>query len=117
LDVRAVRLALAAVLLGLLPLPAPAQAPEEKVQRGRDIYNTHCFICHGHELRGSPGSAVYPLYRFPKDQRDRFMNSVTNGKAPGMPSWKGELSPEEMELLWAFVLSGGDPDLPAIGGH
>jgi len=60
---------------------------------------------------------VFDLRRFPKDARERFVLSVTNGKLPGMPSWKGQFSAEDLELLWAFVLSGGDSSRPATGGR
>ena len=97
--------------------PAAAQQAGDEVERGRTLYNQLCLICHGHELRGSPGSAVYELHRFPKDARERFLASVTNGKPPGMPAWKGQFTERELSELWAFVRSGGDPSLPAVGGR
>lgn len=68
-------------------------------------------------MRGSPGSAVYELHRFPRDARERFNQSVINGKPPGMPGWKGQFSAQELDYLWAFVLSGGDPSRAAVGGR
>ena len=121
MDVRAIRVAaqqvfLAAFSLGYLPW-ALGQAPAEEVERGRALYNQFCLICHGHELRGSPGSTVYELHRFPSDARERFVASVNNGKPPGMPAWKSQLSGQDLADLWAFVLSGGDPGRPAVGGR
>jgi mono/diheme cytochrome c family protein len=45
------------------------------------------------------------LRKFPHDQRSRFINSVTNGKNQ-MPPWRGQLKPEEIEALWAYVVAG-----------
>ena len=52
------------------------------------------------------GVVTYDLRRFPLDQRDRFLNSVTNGKG-NMPSFKGALSESEIESLWAYVGTRG----------
>jgi hypothetical protein len=60
---------------------------------------------------------VFDLRKFPKDAHARFVQSVTNGKPPAMPSWKGQFSDAELDLLWAFVQSGGDPGRPAVGGR
>jgi mono/diheme cytochrome c family protein len=41
---------------------------------------------------------------------DVFLQRVTDGVADkGMPAWKGVLSPEQMEAIWAYVRarSGG----------
>ena len=115
MDLRALRLALAAACsLGLLP---GALAQPEEVEHGRALYERYCLICHGHEMTGSPGSTVYDLRRFPKDARERFVLSVTNGKPPAMPSWKGQFSEPQLDHLWAFVRSGGDPSRPAAGGR
>lgn len=92
-----------------------AQGSAEAVERGRALYNEYCLICHGHEMVST--GAVFDLRRFPKDARERFTRSVTDGKPPGMPAWKGQVNERELELLWAFVLSGGDPNRPATGGR
>ena len=54
------------------------------------------------------GNIAYDLRKFPRQDKARFVNSVTNGKN-GMPPWKGTLSAEQMDQLWAYVLSGGKP--------
>ena len=88
----------------------------EKVEAGRETYNQYCLICHGHEMV-SPGGGAYDLRKFPKEQRERFNQSVLNGRPPGMPSWKAQLGQKEIEELWSFLLSGGDPSRPATGGR
>jgi len=63
------------------------------------------------------GGGVFDLRRFPKGARERFVLSLANGKPPAMPAWKGQFSEQEIDALWAFVLSGGDPSRPAVGGR
>ncbi len=79
---------------------APAQ-----IQRGANVFANFCTPCHG-ERMGNP--ELFNLREFPKSERDRFINSVSNGKN-GMPPWRGQLKPDEIEALWAYV-STGDKD-------
>ena len=48
---------------------------------------------------------LFNLREFPKDQRSRFINSVTNGKN-AMPPWRGQLKPDDIEALWSYVSTG-----------
>ena len=82
-------------------------ADAELVSRGRDRYAQICAQCHGRNLVNA-GVVTYDLRRFPLDQRDRFQNSVTNGKG-NMPSFKGALSEVEIDSLWAYIASRGRP--------
>jgi hypothetical protein len=68
-------------------------------------------------MMASAGSSSYDLRRFPKDARERFIKSINDGRPPGMPGWKGQFSEQDLAYLWAFVLSGGDPSRPAVGGR
>jgi len=74
--------------------------------KGKDLYDIHCAGCHGPDMV-NPGTVSYDLRRFPRDARNRFTGSVLNGKPPGMPAWRGVVAPEEVDLLWAYVLTGG----------
>ena len=47
---------------------------------------------------------AFDLRKFPHDQRERFVNAVTRGKNQ-MPAWGDLLRPEEVEALWAYVIS------------
>jgi len=47
--------------------------------------------------------------KFPRGERERFINSVTRGKNQ-MPPWGDLLKPEEVEALWAYVVTGGKID-------
>jgi mono/diheme cytochrome c family protein len=48
---------------------------------------------------------AFDLRKFPRDERERFVNSVTKGKN-AMPPWGDVLKPEEIEALWLYVIAG-----------
>lgn len=100
--------------------PAPAEAPPvvippavpftaEAVDKGRDQFHRTCAQCHGRNMINS-GTTVYDLRKFPTEQRERFFTSVTNGKG-NMPSFRGALEPETIELLWSYVATRGGKEL------
>ena len=96
-------------LAGLLSCGPLACADEAKtddpVARGRSLYAHHCSHCHGFNMV-TAGTVAYDLRRFPPNDKPRFANSVMNGKG-NMPPWKGTLSQEQIDLLWAYVVTGG----------
>jgi len=47
---------------------------------------------------------AFDLRTFPADQRERFVNSIVGGKNQ-MPPWGDLIKPEEIDALWAYVLS------------
>jgi cytochrome c6 len=89
---------------------ALAQAPavdKEKFAAGFAQYNRTCAQCHGRNMVQA-GVTVYDLRRFPLDDKERFLNSVQNGKGNGnMPGFKDALSTEQIELIWAYVTTRG----------
>ena len=99
------KLAIASVVtLSLVAATAAGQDPAE-VTRGSQIYAKNCATCHGARMVG-PEWAI-DLKTFPKDERARFFDSVTHGKA-GMPPWGDVLKQDDIAALWAYVVSGGE---------
>ena len=47
---------------------------------------------------------AFDLRKFPHDERERFMTSVTRGKNQ-MPPWGDLLKQEDLDALWAYVIS------------
>ena len=94
-----------AIGLWLLSLPVRAQEPfpKEQIAAGAELYATNCSPCHGSRMLDPEGA--FNLRKFPADQHDRFVNSVTRGKNQ-MPPWGDMLKAEEIEALWAYVLTG-----------
>jgi mono/diheme cytochrome c family protein len=74
-----------------------------EIARGAKLYATNCSSCHGVRMVG-PEWAI-DLTKFPKDQRARFIDSVTHGKA-AMPPWGDVLKPDEVAALWSYVVAG-----------
>lgn len=84
--------------------PAHAQKfPPEQFKLGADTYARHCSPCHGARMKNPEGA--FDLPTFPKDEKERFVRSVSKGKN-SMPPWAGLLKPEEIEALWAYVYTG-----------
>src|SRR6267154_1188113 len=75
-------------------------APEQ-IRAGAEIFERNCAPCHGPQMR-DPESA-FDLRKFPHNQHERFVNSVTRGKNQ-MPPWGDLLKPNDIEALWAYVV-------------
>jgi mono/diheme cytochrome c family protein len=78
----------------------------EQVEKGAEIYQDNCSPCHGPRML-DPQSA-FNLRNFPRDQRERFVASVTRGKNQ-MPPWGDMLKADDIEALWAYVVNGERP--------
>jgi mono/diheme cytochrome c family protein len=72
---------------------------------GREIYQDTCAVCHGRDMVSS--GLVFDLRKFPLTEFDRFQNTVMNGKPPGMPGWRSQLSTEDVRAIWDYVKTGG----------
>jgi mono/diheme cytochrome c family protein len=77
--------------------------PPERIRAGAAIFSRNCSPCHGTRMQ-NPESA-FDLRKFPPDQHERFVSSVTRGKNQ-MPPWGDLLNAEEVESLWAYVIAG-----------
>jgi mono/diheme cytochrome c family protein len=90
--------------------PAPAASTETPASQlaatGKAFYAQHCSHCHGPNMV-TPGTVAYDLRRFPHDQKDRFVESVIYGKNGRMPAWGDAVSLEDIDALWAYLLTGG----------
>lgn len=107
----AVATALSAIAADAPTKTAAATPPSDRpdpalVQKGKALYATHCIHCHGLNMV-TPGTVAFDLRQFPHDEKPRFVNSVTHGKNGRMPAWGDVLTPQEINELWAYVLTGG----------
>ena len=95
--------------LACFVMSAPAAAEEaqsfskDQIATGAELYAVNCSPCHGARMQ-DPGAA-FNLRKFPPDQRERFVNSVTRGKNQ-MPPWGDFFKPDQLEALWAYVTMG-----------
>ena len=88
-------------LLYLLPLFA---VNANDAALGREIYQDTCAACHGRDMVSS--CLAFDLRKFPLAEFDRFQNAVLNGKPPGMPGWRSQLSAEDVKAIWDYVKTG-----------
>ena len=82
--------------------PASATFPPEQIKQGAETFAIFCEPCHGERMSNPE---LFDLKKFPPDGRSRFINSVTNGKN-AMPPWRGQIKPDDIEALWAYVSAG-----------
>lgn len=79
-------------------------SPQE--YEGWKMFAVYCYRCHGVDAMGG---AFAPNLRHSVSSEgsvthDVFVTTVTYGRtALGMPTWRGLLSPEQIEDLWLYV--------------
>lgn len=77
--------------------------PPDQIGKGAALYKSHCEACHGVRMRGTEWAV--PLDKFPREDRGRFIDTVTYGRR-AMPPWDDVLKREDVEALWAYVAAG-----------
>jgi mono/diheme cytochrome c family protein len=77
--------------------------PPQQIATGAEIFARNCSPCHGPRMQ-DPESA-FDLRKFPADEHDRFVRSLTNGKNQ-MPPWGDLLKSDDIEAVWAYVTMG-----------
>ncbi|MGA8654458.1 MAG: c-type cytochrome [Xanthobacteraceae bacterium] len=82
----------------------PSEA--DMAEKGKALYAHHCSHCHGFNMVNA-GTIAYDLRQFPHNDKARFVHSVTEGKNGRMPQWGDLLKPQEIDEIWAYVLTGG----------
>jgi mono/diheme cytochrome c family protein len=102
------RVAVICCALALDAAGAAAQDPflPQQIKKGADIFAQNCSPCHGAHMADPQGA--FDLRTFPRDEKSRFVNSVTRGKN-SMPPWGDLLKPDDIEALWAYVVAGEKP--------
>lgn len=94
-------------IAAIAAIPAAAPAEEsfsgERIAAGAELYATNCSPCHG--ARMLDPEAAFDLRKFPPDQHERFVTSVTRGKNQ-MPPWGDFFNAGQIEALWAYVVAG-----------
>jgi mono/diheme cytochrome c family protein len=80
-------------------------AAAQDAAQGKQLYAKNCIHCHGRNLV-TAGAGIYDLRQFPENDKARFETSVTKGKK-AMPPWGDKLTPEQIDDLWAYVMTRG----------
>jgi cytochrome c6 len=82
-------------------------AQAEDLAAGKQIFDSKCASCHaGGNNIVNPAKTLKAadLEKYGMNSIDVIISQVTNGKPP-MPSFKGQLSDEDMQNVAAYVLS------------
>jgi mono/diheme cytochrome c family protein len=92
----------------MLAAAAAAGAPDAGPDaQGARLYDKLCARCHGADMVIA-GTQAFDLRRFPPEEHERFVTSVTKGKG-NMPPWGDVLKDDEVEALWAYVRGHATP--------
>jgi mono/diheme cytochrome c family protein len=94
---------LCVLMSGTIAAVAEESFKPEQIAAGAELYAVNCAPCHGARML-DPGAA-FDLRKFPRDQKQRFVDSVTRGKNQ-MPPWGDFFKPEQLDQLWAYVMAG-----------
>ena len=84
---------------------AQAAAPpvDPKIRLGRSLYFQMCAPCHGPDASG--GGPVKDMKKFEGNEEEFVRTAIEGRGTKGMPSWKGDLSEDEIRAIRAFVLT------------
>lgn len=98
---------------------AAAAAPKHDCQAAKDLFNSHCVMCHGPDGKGYPaiGTPNFTDPKFQASQTDaQLINAVTNGKkgTGQMPPFKGQLTSAQISDLVHCVVRGFAPHHAAV---
>lgn len=80
-------------------------ADAQDAEKGKQLYAKNCLHCHGRNMV-TPGTVAYDLRQFPENDKPRFDTSILKGKK-NMPPWGDKLSAQQIDDLWAYVLTRG----------
>ncbi len=87
----------------LEPIPEHHVVREDRLARGLELYQTHCFRCHGFQgnLSGYPN-----LWNMPSDVHESFKDVVLGGimSYSGMASFSDVLTEEDAEAIHDFLV-------------
>ena len=89
----------------------PIPRDQESIARGKELFQTHCVVCHGPEGRGD-GPAAAGLNPEPPNLVKMASHhtggdiawKIENGRG-AMPAWRGKLKEKEIWNLTNFIQS------------
>lgn len=96
------RIVLAMMPVVLLVATAAIAGEREDAEAGAQVYEENCSACHGEKLRNQGQS--FDLRKLEPTERARFDKAVLEGRA-NMPPWRGVLTSEQLDQLWAYVMA------------
>src|SRR5829696_5831125 len=103
------------------PAPQSSNAGAPRVSKveyeGWRQYSVNCARCHGQDVLPNPVAAnllVSVAPGGPTDTPEKFEQVVSDGRPDrGMPGFKGTLSPEQIQAMYAYVRGRAEKRIPA----
>jgi quinohemoprotein ethanol dehydrogenase len=96
--------------------PPPDVAPAPIVEKGKALYQTYCSTCHGD---AATGSGILPDLRYSGAlQSAEALDAIARQGAlmsRGMIAFKGEITPQELEAIRAYLIHRANQDKSAAG--
>jgi len=75
------------------------------IAAGKQLYASHCAACHGENGKGMVGpDLTASSYKYGKSRLD-IAKSISEGRPNGMPTFGGQINPEQVESLVEYLLS------------
>lgn len=93
------RLAVVAVILAMLALPLASFAADAAA----DVYKSKCAMCHGTDGKKMAGTKEFASPDIQKMSDADLAATITNGKPPKMPAFKGKLTDDQIKDLAKYV--------------
>jgi len=94
------RLAVMAVVLAMLALPLASFAADQAA----DLFKSKCAMCHGPDGKGKmAGTKDLGSAEVQKTSDADLTATITDGKPPKMPAYKGKLTDDQIKSLVAYV--------------
>jgi cytochrome c oxidase cbb3-type subunit 3 len=85
----------------------------ERVSTGSQLFQKYCVVCHLEQGQGSVGPNLTDRYWINGGQPVDIHRTVTEGvPAKGMAAWGGQLGPQRVEAVVAYVLTLRDTEVP-----
>ena len=109
------RIEFAIAALALSAASAQAAPPAQDMMQGGNVFAITCSssFCHGEGGAGGRGPSLRNRNLMP----DFIRNTVTNGRSgTPMPSFKGSLSPHEIDMVVDYVMSLSPNNHNAVAG-
>ena len=84
----------------------PLQGSTEAAAAGKALFGKmNCAGCHGYNLTGGMGPDLTDNSWLYGGKPGEIFHTISEGTPRGMPSWKGQLTPEQIWQLVTFIQS------------
>ena len=84
----------------------PLQGSAEAASAGKVLFGKmNCAGCHGYDLTGGMGPDLTDNSWLYGGKPGEIFHTISEGTPRGMPSWKGQLTPEQIWQLVTFIQS------------